>query len=133
MSKSCLSQVTHSSHFKVIFESRLKRAVIEMPSSHGLDQLASNYPNHRTSNYPRNGRRFTGTLAFHCIAGQSEAVDAGKSRDRGAQPRPPKAGSWFSQRLRPRCGRLWTAKPLSRWACEVGRLRAWSVVGSSQG
>ena len=62
---------------------------------------------------PRNGRRCTGTLAFHYIAGQSEAEDASKNRDRGAQPRPPKAGSRFLQRLR---ASLW---PAMEWKAAV--------------
>ena len=45
-------------------------------------------------------------MACHYIAGQSEAEDASKNRDRGAKPRPPKAGSRFLQRLR---ASLWPA------------------------
>ena len=62
------------------------------------------------------GNQFTGVLDVQYIAGRSEAEDAGKSHERGAQPRAAAGGrSWVSQRLLPRSGRLWTGNPLFLW------------------
>ena len=81
----------------------------EASAGHPLFKLAANQRTSDPTNFgitPRNGRCCTGTLAFHYIAGQSEAEDAGNNRDRRAQPRPPKAGSRFLQCLR---ASLWLA------------------------
>ena len=62
-------------------------------------KLAANQRTSDPTNFgitPRNGRRCTGTPAFHYIAGQSEAEDASKNRDRGAQPRPPNGVAVFA-------------------------------------